>query len=92
MRRTRLVVLLGAAAALSTLASVSMTKPAFAQEDCRRYSGAARDACDLRLARWMRQQNQQILNEGKRGGCGDKCQDLQERRNRGARQFESNQD
>ena len=89
---SRMLILLGAAAALGTLVSVSTMKPALAQEDCRVYQGAARDRCDARLAKWMRQQNQKILNEGNRGGCGDRCQNLIDQRNRGARQFESDQD
>lgn len=89
---SKMVIVLGAAVALSTLVSGSATKPAFAQEDCRRYTGAARDACDMRLARWMRLQNQKILREGNRGGCGNNCEKLIEQRNRGGRQFESNDD
>jgi hypothetical protein len=40
----------------------------------------------------MIQQNKKISREGANGGCGDRCEELIQQRNRGARRFEANPD
>jgi hypothetical protein len=79
---------------LALTAFVATTPQASAQEDCRGFREGSREraACDARLSRWMIEQNKKISREGASGGCGDRCEELINQRNRGARRFEAQED
>jgi hypothetical protein len=92
MRSKTATFVFGAVVALAAFAAIP--PQASAQEDCRGYREGSRErsACDARLSKWMIQQNKKISREGANGGCGDRCEELINQRNKGARRFESNDD